>query len=91
MATGYISSKGLETTTQAMQEIIPQAPAEWTMGYVFDKFSFYNEQDCNVIINKKFPLTLSAGRGFEVGYDDVPIKSFVVVEVGTNFEFIASY
>lgn len=89
--TGYISSKGLEITTKAMQEIVPIPPADWTIGYTFEKFSFYNETECNVIINSKYPITLTAGRGFEVGYEDIPIDSFVIVEAQTPYEFIATY
>lgn len=89
--TGYLSSNGLETTTRPMQEIIPTPPAHWSIGYTFKKFSFYNDTDCNIVINKKYPITLSAGRGFEVGYNDVPIESFVIVEAQTPYEFIASF
>ena len=89
--TGYISSNGLEVTTKPMQDIIPQPPAHWSLGYTFEKFSFYNENACSVIINGKYPITISAGRGFEVGYDDVPIESFVIIEAQTPYEFIASY
>lgn len=91
MATGYISSKGLETTSKPMQEIIPNPPETWSLGYTLEKFSFYNVNQCNVIINNKFTITLSAGTGFEIGYDDVPITSFVVVEENTPYEFIGSY
>lgn len=91
MATGYISSNGLEITSKAMQEIVPNPPSTWSIGYSFEKFSFYNETDCNVIINQKYPITLSAGTGFEVGYQDVPIESFVIVEAETPYEFIASF
>ncbi|MEQ6356571.1 hypothetical protein ABNX05_18265 [Lysinibacillus sp. M3] len=89
--TGYLSSNGFEATTKPMQEIIPPPPSNWSIGYTFEKFSFYNETACSVIINKKYPITLSAGRGFEVGYDDVPIESFVIVEAQTPYEFIASF
>lgn len=91
MATGYFSSNGLEVTSKSHQEILPPPPPKWSMPYTFDKFSFYNETTCNVIINKKFPISLSAGRGFEVDYDDVPITSFVIVEENTPYEFIGTY
>ena len=91
MATGYVSSNGLEVTQSPNQEILPKPPANWSMGYKLEKFSFYNETTCNAIINKKYPIYLSAGRGFEVGYDDVPITSFIIVEENTPYEFIGSY
>lgn len=91
MATGYISSNGLEATQTPMQEIVPKSPENWSIGYTFEKFSFYNETECNVIVNYKHPITLSAGTGFEIGYQDVPIESFVIVESGTPYEFIATF
>ena len=91
MSTGYVSSNGLEVTETSMQEILPSPPPEWSMPYTFEKLSFYNETGCSVVINNKYTIWLSAGRGFEVGYEDVPVFSFVVVEKNTPYEFIGSY
>lgn len=91
LARGFISSKGKETTTEAMQNIIPEAPEGWTYQYIIKKISFRNEAKCTLIINEAFEIMLEAGRGFESGYEDVAIKDLRIKESGISYEFVASY
>lgn len=90
-ARGYVSSKAVETTTEEMQNIIPDSPPEWSYPYKLKKVSFFNHGACTIIINDTFEITLAAERGFESNYDDVPVEKLVIKEVGTSYEMIGSY
>ena len=87
---GYLGTSSIQTS-KTNQELIPNAPENWTIGYKLVKFSFSNEQDCTVIINKGVTLFLKAGQGFEVGHDDAPITSFVIKEASITFNWIGMY
>jgi hypothetical protein len=86
MGNGY---NGLGGTSTANQELIT-TPSGWT-NIAFYKFSFYNDQACNVKINGSGSIPLRAGQGFESGIEDAKIKSFVIVESGISFNWIGAY
>ena len=58
--------------------------------YSFKKFSFENEQECHLKINGSEPIFLKEGYGFDVGYDDPPIRSLVIVESGVEYQWFAT-
>lgn len=87
---GYLGSSTLETST-ANQELIPEKQIEWTYGYKIRKLSFINKQSTQIIINSETTLFLDANQGFEMDENDEPITSFIVVEAGINFQWIAGY
>lgn len=90
----YLSSEGIRVSTENM-ELIEDSPENWTSGYKVKKFSFRNFDECTVewtsYNGKVISQQLPAGLGFEVGYDDPPIISFVIKEEGVSFLFVASY
>lgn len=88
---GYFSSGGIKTTSVDNEEVIPSPPADWrNVKYNFKKFSFENEQACNVKINGSDEIYLKEGYGFDVGYDDPPIRSLVIVESGIEYQWFAT-
>lgn len=89
-SSGYLGSSEIQTS-KANHEIIPNSPSNWTVGYSLKKFSFDNSDECTVIINKDARIFLKAGQGFEIGYQDTPIHSFVIVESGVKFNWIGGY
>lgn len=89
MAIGYLGSDILETST-ANQELVPSKPSDWTVGYHLIKFSFANVQDCTIIVNGE-TIFIPAGKGFEVGKDDPPVTSFIIVQSGVQFNWAAVY
>jgi len=88
--TDYIGSEE-PTTSTSNHEVVPTHPKGWTRGYNFYRFSFHNDQDCRVKINGGKPIYLRARQGFNTSEVDAPIYSFVVVESGVVFNFIAAY
>jgi hypothetical protein len=90
LGTGYMGSSSLQTST-ANQEIVPSKPSNWTLGFSFYKFSFDNDQACSVKINGGNPIYLRDGQGFECTEIDSPITSFIVVDSGISFNWIAAY
>ncbi len=76
----FIGSSVLQTST-ANEEIIPDK----TILY---KFSFMNDQDCTVKINKGSPIFLRSGQGFSMNEIDAFISSFVIVEPNITFNWI---
>lgn len=86
----FLGSSGIETST-ANQEIVPVAPQNWTMGYRFYKFSFNNQDDCQVIINNGDPIWLNAGQGFNSSEIDPLITSFIIVTSGIKYNWIGAY
>ena len=89
---GYLGSNKIETSV-ANKEIIPiPSPSKnWTNGYNLYKFSFNNEQDCTVIINKEATIFLKAGQGFEVADGDKPVSSFVIKENNIKYNWIGGF
>lgn len=87
---GYLGSSEISISV-AGQDIIPNPPSHWSTGYSLKKFSFDNTEECTIIVNKETRLFLKAGQGFEIGYDDSPIQSFVIVEGGIHFNWIGGY
>lgn len=87
---GYLGTSKVETSI-SMDEIIPESPEAWTSGYNLRKFSFYNVDACTVKINKNIDIYLRARQGFEVGYNDKPITSFIILEDNIKYNWIGSY
>jgi hypothetical protein len=90
MATGFLGSDQLETSTSNM-EIVPNPPSDWTDGYRLLKFSFVNNQDCTVIVNKIETIFIPVGNGFNTDIGDPPITSFVIKESGVTFTWAAVF
>lgn len=59
-------------------------------GECYEKFDFYNYQDCTVKINGSAPIFLGAGQGFSTDRFDEPIYSFIVVEAGIDYNWIGT-
>lgn len=94
MARRVIGSKDLTVST-AMHEIVPQAPSSWTVPVVFKNLSFYNTEECHVILNGKSDIDegdniiyLRAGQGLDIDEKDIDIYSFIIVESGVSFNFV---
>ena len=94
MARRIIGSKDLTIST-AMQEIIPEAPENWTVSVVLRDMSFYNSEACHIILNGKSDIDgedniiyLRAGQGLNIDEKDIDIHSFVIVESGIPFNFV---
>jgi hypothetical protein len=88
LGSGYIGTDSKKTST-SMIEIIPTPPSSYTFKkYNCYEFSFYNDQDCTVIINGETTVFLRAGFGFEMDSTDQPIHSFVIKESGITYTFI---
>jgi len=87
---GYIGSPGVQISN-SNHEVVPTPPSTWSNGYSFYKFSFKNTQSCRVKINNGDPIALDAGDGFEMDEIDAPIWSFVIIESGIEYKFIAAY
>jgi len=88
---GYLASDKILTST-ANQELVPPRKVGWTEGYKIRKLSFDNaEQACTIIINNETTAFLKIGQGFEMGYDDVPIHSFIIKEAGVKYSWVAIF
>ncbi|HHY96780.1 MAG TPA: hypothetical protein GYA04_01965 [Acholeplasma sp.] len=90
IGSGYIGSEEIKTS-QANEEVVPAAPANWTIPYMFYKFELYNEQECTVIINGKATIFLRAEQGWKTDCTDVPISSFVIVEPNISYNWVGCY
>ena len=90
IGSGFISSKGLETSL-TNQELIPSPPDNWTMGYKIYKFSFINDMNCTCVINGNYTVFLRAGQGFSTSEVDAVITSFRIVESGVKYNFVGAY
>lgn len=84
-----IGSKAKETST-SNTEIIPDAPANWTMPIKFKKFSFMNNDECTLVINGE-EIFLQANQGFASGYDDAAIESVKIKESGVIYNWVGAY
>lgn len=87
---GYLGNPSLQTST-ANKEVLPNPPVGWTGKYNCYKFSFDNDQPCTVKINNGSPIYLRGGQGFETKKEDAPIWSFIIVEAGITYNFVAAY
>lgn len=89
---GYLASENLQTSV-AGQQIIPNPPSNWSMGYHLYKFSFMNvDQDCHVLMNDNpTQKYLVAGMGVNVDQIDAPIYSFKILEDGIKFCWFGAY
>ncbi|GED16740.1 hypothetical protein [Aneurinibacillus migulanus] len=76
----YHGSQAVETSV-ANQELVPA-------GYQFTKMSLEVDQDCHVRVNGQ-SLFIRAGRVFNTEPTDPAITSFVVVDEGITFTWIA--
>lgn len=91
MGNGYLGTTKLEISTTANHEVIPNSPESWTIGYSLYKLSFWNQQECTVIINDSTEIFLMAEQGFNVEKGDLPITSFKVKQQGINYLFVGAY
>ena len=90
MAYEYIASEQIKVST-ANEELIPPKPEGWSRGYIIRKLSFDNVEACTIKLNNKTRIFLGEGKGFEIGYDDPSLTSFIIEEEGITYTFIASY
>ena len=75
-------------TSVANEEIIPDPPLNWDIGYSFYKFEMLNDMACTIKANGSDPVYIRSGQGFKTVEGDAPIKSFVIVEDGVTFNWI---
>ena len=66
-------------------EIIPHGRTRRNLRLT--TFSFFNEQDCTVIINGTEKITVFGGFGLQLQYN-IPVFSFVIVEPDITFFWI---
>lgn len=85
----YIGSPSILTSV-INQQIVPELPATWTY-LSFKQFSFFNENGCRVKINGGNEIFLRAEQGFNIDENDPPITSFIIVEDGVRYNWIAKY
>ena len=90
LGSGFIGTDSIKVST-THQQIIPPAPSHWTMGYSLYKLTFMNYQDCRIKINNGNPIFLQANQGFKTSEVDAVIDSFIIVESGIEYQFIAGY
>lgn len=86
---GIRSDKGVST---ANQEILPVIDPGWSnpKGKYYE-FSFFNYQECTVIVNGKDKNVLDAEQGFQIDSNDALIKSVVIVEPGIEYKWYGKY
>lgn len=84
--------------SEAMQDIMPKIPDRWTVPIKFINFSFMNQEACTVVLNGKSNLTgednkiyLMANQGLNIFDGDTNVESFVIVEDGIPYNFVAKY
>lgn len=87
---GYLASDKIEVST-ANQEIIPNPPTGWTMGYRVYKLSLKIYDDTNIIINGTTNSFFEAGESFEVELGDPEIHSLVIVNEGVRYRWVGVY
>lgn len=87
---GYIGTSKIEVSG-VNHEVIPSAPESWSTSYKCYKFSFINQSPCTVIINGDAEIFLDENQGFEMSFPDKRIESFIIVEEGVSYQFIAGY
>lgn len=91
VGSGYKGSPELEFSTTEHYEVIPKLPDKSLKENFLYKFSFFNDQDCTVIINDGDPIYLRANQGFQMDENDALIYSFVIVEEGISFNWIGAW
>lgn len=87
---GYLGSPKIETSTEN-QEIIPALPNNENERYKLYKLSFFNHNDCTVVINNQHTIFLRAETGFQTTERDALIYSFVIKEAGVKYEWRGCY
>ncbi|MEI2464980.1 hypothetical protein [Niallia taxi] len=90
IGSNFIGSSKLTTSTE-MHQVVPSPPTHWSKGYNFYRFSFHNTIPCTVKINEDEPIFLRGRQGFNTDYYDAPIRSFVIIEPGVQFNWVAGY
>jgi len=80
----FMGSSDLQTSTPNQELIVLSASYE-----SFRKFSFLNDQSCHVKINNSDPIFFRASQGFDADKKDYLIGSFIIVEGGITFNFVA--
>lgn len=78
-------------TTVANEEIVPLAPAEWTFGFEFKELSFINKTACHIVLNGEERIFLDVEQGIEISERHEPIRSLVIEEISTQYQYIGSY
>lgn len=78
-------------TSAANEEVVPEAPSNWTLGYRFYKFSFINKNACVIKVNNGEEIYLETEQGFESDKDDQEVGSFVIVTPDTQYTWIGAW
>lgn len=87
---------GAETPlkSKANEEIIPKK-TEIGDGYnrpiEFKKFSFFNKNDCTIVINNEREIFLFAGLGLNISLEEESITSLRIKEDGVAYTYVAGY
>jgi hypothetical protein len=82
---GFDGSGDLLKTTIANENILKDETK------VFYKFSFYNSTNIHVLINGSTRIFLLSGQGFNSDITEPLIKSFVIEEVGSEYNWLGVY
>jgi len=80
----FFGTNAIQTST-ASQELV-QLTAPYT---AYSKFSFMNDQSCQIQINTSSAIYLRAAQGFDTDRHDYHIYSFIIVTAGITYNFIA--
>lgn len=90
LGSNFIGSSKI-TTSEANHQVVPSPPSNWSKGYNFYRFTFHNTTPCTVKINDDSPIFLRGGQGINTDIYDAPIRSFVIIEPGIQFNWMAGY
>lgn len=98
MARNIIGSNGLKITTVENEQIVPQAPQGWTVPIAFRSFTFMNTEECHIVLNgnsrlggEENVIYLRPYQGFSVCEEDVKVFSFIIKEVGVEYNWVGKY
>ena len=91
IGSGFIGTDTIKKTTMPNQDIVPTPPSHWTTKYSLYRLSFMNYQDCRIRINGGEPIFIQTHQGFDTSEVDQLITSFVIVEEGIDYRFVAGY
>ncbi|MNB93171.1 hypothetical protein D3C75_402900 [compost metagenome] len=83
LSSGYCGSSDIVSSVAGV-EIIPE-------GVVLKKFSVVNYSQCHIKVNNSEPIYLASEQGFNCDNFDTPIKSFIIMESGINFNWAGSF
>jgi hypothetical protein len=92
IGSGFVGTNAIKTSTANVEIIQTLKPTTYPKNtFEVYKISFMNDQACTVKINGGNSIYLRALQGFETDVTDKEIYSFVIVEAGITYSFVAAY